>query len=43
MFTDVSEELVAFFFMVWVVKETVHAVKIETIAPQKSRQLLTKL
>jgi hypothetical protein len=37
MFTDVSEEIVALFFMVWVVKETIQTVKIEAKAHQKSR------
>ena len=32
--TDVSEELVPFFFMVWLVKETVQTVKKEAKAPQ---------
>jgi hypothetical protein len=35
--TDVSEEIFAFFFMVWVVKESIQTVKIEAKAPQKCR------
>jgi len=35
MFTDVSEELVAFFFMFCVVRETIQTVKIEAKTPKK--------
>ena len=35
MFTDVSEQLVAIFFMVWVQEETIKTVEFEAKAPKQ--------
>jgi len=40
MFTDVSGQLVAFFFLFWVVKETIQTVKIEAKTPKKAGNYL---